>query len=347
MKQTELFESIKKRAFENVYFFCGPEEYVKNAALSALRSAILPEGMEMLNEATLTNPSVDELIAAMETFPFMAERRLVIVRELRALQQGGEEDAASGDAKQVLEILQNAPETACTVIWHSGKLDERKSLAKKLLQMPGAVKFEYLTGKELSAWTQKEAGRRGKKIAPEAMEEFLFNAGPDLQSILGSLEQLCAYVLEREVIALEDVGEVVRPSLEATVFVMIDAIMADNMPKAQKMVKTLLDAGEARYGILAMLIRQLRLMADLRVMAEAGRSADAICSALKLQNYVYKKTAASAGKMNSERLLEAYRKCVETDYMLKSGQLREQAALDRAMFLLHGLFQRKTAARKR
>jgi len=346
VKHTEIFDSIKKGNFENVYFFCGPEEYIKNAALSALRSAILPEGMEMVNEATLSNPSADELIAAMETFPFMAERRLVIVKDLKALQQSGDDDAPAGEAKLLLDALLAAPDTACTVIWHSGKLDERKSFAKKLLQMPGAVKFEYLTGRELNAWAQKEASKRGKKIAPEALEEFLFNSGPDLQSILGSLEQLCAYVLEREVIALEDVEEVVRPSLESTVFAMIDAIMADNMPKAQKMVKNLLDAGEARYGILAMLIRQLRLMADLRVMAEARRSADEIRSALKIADFVYKKTAASAGKLSAERLLEAYRKCVEVDYMLKSGQMREQAALDRAMFLLHGLFRKSVSARR-
>ena len=61
---------------------------------------------------------------------------------------------------------------------------------------------------------------------------------------------------------------------------------------------------------------------------------------------LFLREAASAGKLSAERLLEVYRKCVEVDYMLKSGQMREQAALDRAMFLLHGLFRKSVSARR-
>ena len=41
----------------------------------------------MVNEAVLANPSLEDLDAAAQTMPFMAERRLVVVNDLAALRQ--------------------------------------------------------------------------------------------------------------------------------------------------------------------------------------------------------------------------------------------------------------------
>lgn len=67
MKREAFFQNVKKAAFERVYFFYGPEEYVKASALAALRGALLPEGLEMVNEAVLSNPSLEDLDAAAQT----------------------------------------------------------------------------------------------------------------------------------------------------------------------------------------------------------------------------------------------------------------------------------------
>ena len=39
-------------------------------------------------------------------------------------------------------------------------------------------------------------------------------------------------------------------------------------------------------------------------------------------------------------ILAAYQRCVDADFQFKSGQIGEQAALDRAIFTLHALFAR-------
>ena len=60
--------------------FEGVEENIKASALNALRKALWPEGLEELNETLLDNPMTDAIIAAAETLPFMADKRLVTVR---------------------------------------------------------------------------------------------------------------------------------------------------------------------------------------------------------------------------------------------------------------------------
>ena len=68
-----------------VLLFEGEEEHLKQCALESLRKKYLSEGMEDLNETVLDAPDTDQLIAAAETLPFLADRRLVIVRNHPAL----------------------------------------------------------------------------------------------------------------------------------------------------------------------------------------------------------------------------------------------------------------------
>lgn len=342
MKREAFFQNVKKGAFERVYFFYGPEEYVKASALKALREAILPEGLEMVNEAVLANPSLEDLDAAAQTMPFMAERRLVVVNDLAALRQSKGEgegvEAATGDGKALLEWCAHAPDTACVVIYHTGKLDERRGLAKGLIALPGSVRFDYLVGEELRKWIDQAAERQGKRFAKTALNEFTAGAGEDLASILGALEQVCAYVGENPEIDLEAVRAIVQPPLDAKVFAMIDDIMAGNMARAQIAAKTLVDEGESRVGILALIIRQLRLMTDIRLLQDARKTAPEIAQALKLSDFVYRKTAGSVRSLAAPEILAAYQRCVDADFQFKSGQIGEQAALDRAIFTLHALF---------
>ena len=202
------------------------------------------------------------------------------------------------------------------------------------------MRFDYLVGEELRKWIVQAAERQGKRFEKAALNEFVPGAGEDLQAISGALEQVCAYTGEAAEIDLAAVRAIVRPPLDAKVFAMIDDIMAGNMARAQIAVKTLVDEGESRVGILALIIRQLRLMTDIRLLQDARKTAPEIAQALKLTDFVYRKTASSVRMLAAPEILAAYRRCVDADFQFKSGQIGEQAALDRAIFTLHGLFAR-------
>ena len=93
MDRKEFARQVKEGGVRGAYLFEGPEENIKAAALSQLRKALLPEGLEELNESVMDAPSADELIAAAETLPFLADKRLVVVRDHPAL--SGRQEAFS------------------------------------------------------------------------------------------------------------------------------------------------------------------------------------------------------------------------------------------------------------
>ena len=88
MNHTAFFEALKAGRIAGCYLFEGTEEYIKQQALKNLCARLLPEGLEQMNLTDLTAPAPDALIAAAETLPFLAEKRVVVVRECALLTAG-------------------------------------------------------------------------------------------------------------------------------------------------------------------------------------------------------------------------------------------------------------------
>ena len=126
MNHTEFFAQVKAGQLRGAYLFEGTEEYIKSSALAAAEKALLPEGMEQLNETVLENPPTDALVAAAETLPFLAEKRLVVVRELAALTGRSESD------ERLLDYIGKIPDTCVVIFYVQGKVDALKKLAAAL-----------------------------------------------------------------------------------------------------------------------------------------------------------------------------------------------------------------------
>ena len=137
-----------------------------------------------------------------------------------------------------------------------------------------------------------------------------------------------------ETIAAADVEKLVAPSLESSVFQMIDFLMDGKMYDAHRLYGALLRSGENRVGILAMLTRQMRMLTHIKRLRAQGTPLREIEEKLSLNHYAATRAQAQAGRMDEARLEEMYRACAEADYDIKRGALRDQAAVDALMLRL-------------
>ena len=144
MDRKDFEKALAQKSLPSVLLFEGEEEQLKQDALTALRREILPEGMESLNETVLEDPPADRLIADAETQPFMADRRLVVVRDLPALMGRAEAD------ERLLAWLPSVPDTTILLFYCTGKPDGRKKLYTAVKKMGGVVTFSPLRGAELT-----------------------------------------------------------------------------------------------------------------------------------------------------------------------------------------------------
>ena len=160
MDYKEFFAQVKAGSLRGAYLFEGTEEYVKASALAAVEKAMLPPGMEQLNEAVLDNPATDALIAAAETLPFLADKRLVVARELSAFTGRGEGDDRLG------EYLARIPESCVLILYVQGKADARKKLYQAVKKHGTVVSFQPMDEAELNRWLARTAKGMGKGAVP-------------------------------------------------------------------------------------------------------------------------------------------------------------------------------------
>lgn len=213
-------------------------------------------------------------------------------------------------------------------------MDKRKKLTKALLAMPGAVSFDALDDTQLMRWMAQQLRPLGKKMDKSACEALAFTSGRDLTLLSGELAKLAAYAGERESITVQDVEEIATHTAECTIFAMVDALSEGRVKDAFELQAVLLSLGEQRIGILAMITRHYRQMMHLSAMLEQRLAQGQMAKALGVPPFALSRLTRQVGKRSYESLRKSLELCVQSDYDIKRGAMREDAALDRLMLEL-------------
>ena len=333
MDQWAFFDELKAGKVHNVYLFYGPEAYIRKSAIAALEKKLLMPGLESMNRTVMSAPSAQAVIENCETLPMMSDYRLIIVEDCALLTAGKAKDETQ-DREMLTAYLTNVPPTTCLLFDVAGTIDKRKKLSKALLAMPGAVSFDALDDAQLHRWISQTLRPFGKKMDRTVSEQLAFTSGRDLTLLHGELSKLAAYAEDREVITAEDVEKIATHTAECTVFAMVDALSAGKVREAFELLSVLLSAGEQRIGILAMITRHYRQMMHLCAMQQDRLPQAQIAKALGIPPFALTRLGKQVGRRPYAALRAAMDACVQADYDIKRGAIREDAALERLMLTL-------------
>lgn len=291
--------------------------------VAAFRQKFDPTGMNVdaKDGATL---SVEELSAAVRTQPFLAPRRMLVVRGLLARKGDakglGEALAASADHLIVILADPIAPEAV-------GKHALRKALAAALPQGQ-FVEYVYptLSPAELRGWVRQEATRLGATLDAAALEALAAAVGPDLWRMRGELAKLAAW-RDGEPVRREDVALLVESHLEEDVFAVTDAVGSGDMRVAARVVAAQLAASGEAFRLIGMVARQLRLLAAARAALDA-RAGEGFAQRQGVHPYAAKKILAQAQRLTGGRIARMLTALCRADRAIKTGRAAPEDALN-------------------
>ena len=331
MERKDFERALSQGSLPPVLLFEGEEEQLKQEALAALRRSVLPPGMEQLNESVLEDPSADQLIADAETQPFMADRRLVTVRDMPALSGRAESD------ERLISWLPSVPESTVLLFYCTGKPDGRKKLYAAVKKLGGIVTFSPLRGAELTRFVTDAFREAGKECDERTAEFLVFTVGDDAGVLRSEVRKIAAYAGDRPSVGPDDVSALATPSTECTVFQMVDAVVTGQRSRAFNLLRSQLLSGADRMGILAMLLRQYRLLQHIKIMQYEKCSREYIRSALGLPPYAVDQNLRQASGLTGGQVKNAVRICFETEYAVKSGRIQAEGAVETAVLKLLAL----------
>lgn len=334
MERKEFLQALQGGQVTGAYLFEGVEENIKAATLAALRRAYVPEGLEELNETLLEAPDTDALIAACETLPFAAEKRLVIVREHPAL--SGRSEADEG----LIAYIERVPDFCVLVFMARGKADGRKKLYAAIKKRGGIVSFNPLSDQELTDWIIRAFEKNGKSVTARVASLLAFTVGSDTALMRTEIEKLTSLTGERRDITENDIRAIATRSIECTVFEMVDAVVAGQKGRALGLMRDMLTQGQERLGILAMLLRQYRLLQHVKIMQYEKVPRGDFAQRLGVASFAADRYVRQAAGCTNAEVKKAVDICLQTEYGVKSGQLNEEGALETAVIALLGLKNR-------
>ena len=164
-----------------------------------------------------------------------------------------------------------------------------------------------------------------------------FTVGNDTGLLKTEIEKLAAHAGESAQITDEDVRTLATRSMECTVFDMVDAVVAGQQGRAFRLMQDMLVMGQERLGILAMLLRQYRLLQHVKVMQYEKKSPQDIQQNLGVPRFAANRCIQQAKGYTGGQVRRAVDICLQTEYAVKSGRLNQDGALESAMLQIFAL----------
>ncbi len=318
------------------YILHGSDEFTRSEAVADLRRRMGELGE--LNTVHLDGRTVtlEELRRACETVPFLANRRLVLVTGLLTRLGRGKE---RGLLEGVLRLLQTLPETTRLVFIEDGPLpDDHPVLKYATGREEGFVRqFEPPSPEALPGWIQARARLHGGEMEREAAVHLAQVIGPgDLRLLNNEIAKLVIYAGPGRAVTSQDVAQLVPYVQQAVVFDLVDALGQREGRQAAILLHRLLDAGENPMGILAMVIRQFRLIIMVKDLTGRGEDPASIAQRLGIHPFVARKLHAQSANFTLPQLERIYRYLLDLDVAIKTGDITPEAALDLLVVGLSG-----------
>jgi len=201
------------------------------------------------------------------------------------------------------------------------KEDDKLSF-KKFVQV-----YPALSDQETAAWLKSEIQKRGGQINPQAVFSLVAALGNDLWSQNNEIDKLVAYKKGEE-ITPADIQKMVSGKINENIFALTDAIGTKNRRLSIELLEKEIEAGAAEMYLLFMIMRQFKIMLQIRTALDKGKSNAVIASELKIHPYVVSKSSQQIRSFSGEFLQNILNKLIEIDYQIKNGQTELVSALE-------------------
>lgn len=361
-------KQIKSGDVPGLILIDGDEPFLKQALINELEKKVVGDSMPDFNLHRFDGErcSVEDVLFAVETLPFMSERTLIILRNFNA-------DNCDDDGyEQLASLLKDPPEHSVIVFFYenankqekdaSDDGEEKKSSAvkrmpafKKLLNAHAvSVSCDKLTNYSAIDVIKRGVKSRGGSISNEDARFMLDYVGNDLNMLQNETDKLCVFTKGRE-ITRNDIRSVCVRTLEASVFDIAENIFKHDAQQAMSILVDLFAQKEEPIKVLGALsatfIDIYRLLSAYSFGADAYNVAEAFScysSGKKKMNtpqgdnekkdfklpYRLKKAENNAHKLSLDKLKEAIDILSEADLDIKSSMVDGDIILEKTVLRL-------------
>lgn len=327
MNDTEFKAAIADNSLRGGYLLYGEEDFLKLRYGADMCRAVCGEDEEFdcvrIDAAAVKPSALDELLA---TYPFMAERRAVLLSGFRP---GELRESELCDYIRVFSRMEEYTHAVLAVSVPSDGMDRgtaKKPSAqlKRLSAVLTPVEFQRKTPGTLRKWIigkLASVDRERIRIREGVADALLSSCGSDMNILSGECEKLAAYALATNggEVCAEMVREVCCVYETEDAFALANAVLDGNRKAALRALKNCRDRREEPVAVCAALARVLSDMLHVSVLLSEGADRSAIAAATKMHEYKCSLYMNALTAVEPGRLRATVERCLKCDRELKSS----------------------------
>ena len=315
-----------------IYLVFGEQELMINRLVEKLAKETLGE-IDEFNLVTFDayKYPLYEIVNDASTLPFMSDKKVVVVKNSYFLTGENPKVDFEQSFNELEEYLNNQND-GVTVIFSvvSAKLDERKSLVKKIKEKAKIYALDNVNKKDLPRVVRQMFDKRGMSITNDALTEFINRCGEDMYLINNEIEKLSCYKNDLDT---KDINLMTPKKLEDNVFDMIDAIFNKKEDKVFKIYYDLKVNNSEPITLISLIASQVRFMYQVMVLKDKGYSESNIANELSCHPYRVKVALEKVYRLNKIDLTMLLEDLSSLDINIKSGEIDRFVGFE--LFLLN------------
>jgi len=288
-----------------------------------------PQGLNVSFLDVLKKEDAGKVIEHAMGVPFLAERKMVVIENFLTSK---EKELRAEMMKRLREG--KIPESNVLIFWEGGetvRTKDGKEMLAHLAKEKFAQKFDELTGLKLEAWIGAAVKEKGATIQKDAVQYLAAHIGGDMWKLASLVDQLVAYTQGvAGGIALPDAQVFLGERADDNIFNLVDNIIAGNARGVHGMMQEQYNQGKDAGYIFAMVLRQVKILLQLRDMFERDENArsDVLAKQLGLHPFVVKKSLPVVKRFTLARLKGVYEMLLDIDIKTKTGVESQRTLLD-------------------
>jgi len=309
-----------------IIFFYGPDTYRSRQKVNELKDKFKSEidknsqSLVALNGATANLKEIGEKI---NTGSLFVKKRMVIIEDIFE----NKSDKMLGDLADFLKKKEkDRSEESDIIIFKDGNLEEKKfkkerlKLLSFLKEQKYVQEFKNLTNAQLGELIKELVEKSKRQIEASASYELISRANSDVWRIVSEINKLSMLIPEKGIITSDLVKEQISGTYDENIFSLMDAISTRNKKLALTILEEQYLAGLSDDYILSMLIRQFKILFQIKSAVSSNFSPLQIANELKLHSYVVKKSLGQAQSFSLEDLQQRLNHLIDLDLANKTGQ---------------------------
>jgi DNA polymerase-3 subunit delta len=304
-------------AFKALYVICGPDSWLVRQEMDKLLARLLPPDQRdmALYQPEAGKVSGAEVLDELRTLPFLAERRVVLIKDAEPFVE------AYGE---LLEKYLDSPSPSGVLVLTMSSFDKRKRIAKKVAAGGNAELVE--TGEikpwEMGRFVADYAQSKGVRLDFAAANLIVELVGNEPGRVAAELDKIILFKQSAKTISAADVEELIGNNRVFDAFEVIDSLSGPNQRQAFDRLRRMFAADrDTEFTIVGAMAYHFRRLFRVKAMVEKGDNEQtALRKAGVTVPKFQQKFSQQLGRYSLKALGQLLGELGEMDYQTKTGK---------------------------